>query len=383
MPALRRLATASGARLESSEAASQPWWTQASALAGGVTDSALPPAYYRLGEAVLEIASDSPALIGALADHYGECAVPASQGGSIPCVRCSVRVCDDNRLALVRFTEPASIDAFALALALLKHPAADPLYTDQAPTADGWHLIAQSGTGVPVIATRGSQALVDRARTPVRFLADLVITPVLAAQRALLFAHAASIGMGGAGVLLFGPSGSGKTTTALTLASRGHAYFGDDIAAIRTASTELLAFWRTAHIRPGPHARALVHHVETGHWDPPYADGMPRLRLRVAELFPQAPAAAVPLRLALFIRRFAMAPKVEPFAAAPQIFGSPSRLDLNGTLLVAWGTTPQRRLLQFMLFARMLARVRCAWLDVGDPESTADLIETAMEESWD
>ena len=104
---------------------------------------------------------------------------------------------------------------------------------------------------------------------------------------------------------------------------------------------------------------------------------MPRLRLRVAQVLPAADPTPLPLRRALFLRRFADAPALAPFAPTPEAL---SPLALNNALWLAWGTTPQRRLLQFMLFVRLLAKVRCAWLDVGSPEATADLIEQTMEE---
>lgn len=381
MSALRS-AIAPGPPLWLSENRGEPWWRRATAIAAAIGNPTTPPASYRLGDAVLEIASDSAAVNGEMDDHYGECAVPSSEVDALPRVRCSVRSCEDGRLVLVRFGEP-TFDAFAGALALLKHPASAPLYTEHASTVDGWRLIVQTGTGAPVTATRGAEALVDCAQSPVRFLIKLIVNPVLAVQRGLLFVHAASVGIRGAGVLLIGPGGSGKTTTALTLASRGHAYFGDDVAAIRTGTTELQAFWRTAHMRPGPHARALARHVEAGQWDPPYADGLPRLRLRVGEHFPEAAAPSVPLRLAVFLRGFDAAPKAGPFKPTREALSASSRYALNNTLWVAWGTTAHRRLLQFMLFQRMLARVRCAWLDVGDPDATADLIETMTEDSWD
>jgi HPr Serine kinase C-terminal domain len=355
------------------------WWSRATALAADIGNSTVPSVHYRLGDAVLEIASDCAVLNGELSDHYGECVIPRSQADRLPRVRCMVHACDDDRLALIRYCEPTA-DALAIALGLLKHPASAPAYVEHPTSVDGWRLIVHATTGIPVIAARGAEALVDVQQSPIRFLARLVVDLVLAVQRELLFLHAASLGIAGGGVLLIGPSGSGKTTTALTLASRGHAYFGDDVAAIRTATMELQPFWRTAHIRPGPHGSALARHVATGQWDPPYADGLPRLRLRVGELFANAPAPSVPVRLALFLRSLAEAPRAELFVPTRETLSGSSRYALNNTVWVAWGTTPHRRLMQFMLFERMLARMRCAWLDVGKPDATADLIETMMED---
>jgi hypothetical protein len=105
--------------------------------------------------------------------------------------------------------------------------------------------------------------------------------------------------------------------------------------------------------------------------------------MRVAEVFPRAAARPLPLRLALFLRRFAPVPAAEPFAPTPDALGSSWPLALNNALLLSWGTLPQRRLLQFILFLRMLGRIRCAWLDVGPPEATADLVETIVEKTWD
>jgi hypothetical protein len=120
-----------------------------------------------------------------------------------------------------------------------------------------------------------------------------------------------------------------------------------------------------------------------GRWDPPHADGQARLCLRVTDLFPACAAARVPLRRVLFLRCFTAVPAIEPFTATVDALGSLSPLGLNKALWLAWGITPQRRLLQFMLFMRLLARLRCGWLDVGEIESTADLIEQTMEDSCD
>src|SRR5918912_1197124 len=93
----------------------------------------------------------------------------------------------------------------------------------------------------------------------------------------------------------------------------------------------------TAHLRPGPHPRALAPHVEAGRWDPPHADGQPRLCLRVNALFPDSAPARVPLVRVLFLRRFANEAAVEPFTATVESLGSLSPLGLNKALWLAWG----------------------------------------------
>ncbi|HEU5296835.1 MAG TPA: hypothetical protein VFU71_18785 [Burkholderiaceae bacterium] len=350
-------------------------------------ESAPPPqwrAVLRLGDAALDVASDCDALIGELADHYGEGAIEADdpQASTLPRVRCIVRSVEEGRLALVRFQSPQLAPAFDIALGLLKHPVANPEYVEGVPQPAGWRPIVHVDSARVAAAARGQDLLVDVPLIGARVLGRLLVDSVLALQRTLLFAHAAAVGIGHTGVLLIGPSGAGKTTTALSLASRGHRYFGDDVAAIRMQSGELVHFWRVAHVRPGPHARSLESHFASGQWDAPYADGLPRIRLRVADAFPAAVASPLPLGCVLFLRSFARQPHVERFAPTASDFAAGSRFALNTTLWLAWATTPALRLLQFMSFLRLLERVPCAWLDVADPEATADLIEHRLEDSW-
>jgi hypothetical protein len=360
--------------------AGTPWWLNASAIAFALSlaRDAASQTYYRLGDAHLAVTAPAT-LLAELTERYGDCAVPAAAQPDAPTLRCTVRTRGDG-LALFNFVEPA-VDAIGTALALLEHPVGRPLYREVPSPTPGWRVVASALTGLPLVAARGGMLLVDSPAAPDGFLSDLLLSPVLAMQRELLFVHAASLEIAGRGVLLIGPSGAGKTTTALTLAARGHGYLGDDMAVLHAASGVLLPMRSTANLRPGPHPQALTDQLHGVTWSPPHADGQPRLRLRVTEVFPDNAAARVPLMQVLFLRRFAPTAAIEPFEATPRALGSLAPLGLNRALWLAWGITPQRRLAQFMVFMRLLARLRCAWLDVGPIEATADLIERTLEES--
>jgi len=360
--------------------AGTPWWLNASAIAFALSlaRDAASQTYYRLGDARLAVTAPAT-LLAELTERYGDCAVPAAAQPDAPTLRCTVRTRGDG-LALFNFVEPA-VDAIGTALALLEHPVGRPLYREVPSPTPGWRVVASALTGLPLVAARAGMLLVDSPAAPDGFLSDLLLSPVLAMQRELLFVHAASLEIAGRGVLLIGPSGSGKTTTALTLAARGHGYLGDDMAVLHAASGVLLPMRSTANLRPGPHPQALTDQLHGVTWSPPHADGQPRLRLRVTEVFPDNAAARVPLMQVLFLRRFAPTAAIEPFEATPRALGSLAPLGLNRALWLAWGITPQRRLAQFMVFMRLLARLRCAWLDVGPIEATADLIERTLEES--
>lgn len=365
--------------------ASLPWWGMASPLAAAVASGAdLRSACYRFGDGFLSLDTDYLPLFAALERRYAECAVPAEGPAGSACVRCTVFALNDLKLALMSFEAPGGFDALGGALSLLQHPVDKPLYSERRPAVDGWRVVARSGEdGQPVLAARGAQSLLDLTRSPPGFLADFVVQPVLALQKELLFVHAASVGIRGAGVLLLGATGSGKTTTSLTLAARGHAFLGDDVAAIRLGTGEVLPFRRAASLRPGPHADALTGFISEHLRELPlHTDGKPRLQVPVRDLFPASAGEPVRLRKVLILRRYAPRPRLEPFAPSMETLTSLEPLSLNKLLWVAWGMSPTRRLLQFILFVRMLEKLQCAFLDPGAPEETADLVEQSMEDVW-
>src|SRR6185436_16032492 len=104
--------------------------------------------------------------------------------------------------------------------------------------------------------------------------------------------HAASVVVAGRGLLVVGPKASGKTTTALTLASRGHAFLGDEIAAV-CEDRKMLPFRRAASIRTGMRGARVAQRLGDGAFPAEtFPDGSARVLANVAELFPSAAAAA-------------------------------------------------------------------------------------------
>jgi hypothetical protein len=63
--------------------------------------------------------------------------------------------------------------------------------------------------------------------------------------------HAATVELGGHGVLLAGSKGSGKSTLALSLVNEGARYFGDEIAFVRYEDATLDAFPKAVTLKEG------------------------------------------------------------------------------------------------------------------------------------
>ena len=130
------------------------------------------------------------------------------------------------------------------------------------PAAAGWRTIASRQTpGEPQVALCDRHALVDRRQVWQPFIANYAINRVLRLQREMLFFHAASIGIEGRGAMIVGPKASGKTTTAMALAARGHAFLGDEMAAVHRTTKVMLPFRRAVSVRRGPRARRVDEHL--------------------------------------------------------------------------------------------------------------------------
>ncbi|MEA2640097.1 MAG: HPr Serine kinase C-terminal domain [Chloroflexota bacterium] len=339
------------------------------------------PVCFQLGEGLLQISTADHALLHAFRQLYADCEIPSAAVPTRLGVRCEVRRGVNLPLILLTFTEGGPTDLATAALPLLDPPTDARYHVVSEGPMPGWRSIASPADGArPVLVARGHHLLIDPELMPADVIVACLVSVTLAAQPQVAVIHSASLRLGDAGVLLIGPSGAGKTTTALSLAARGHTLLGDELAAIRLATAELVPFPRAAHRRAGPRTPELaaafnglggraVAAAEAG-WS-----GL----IRVRALCPGS-CPTVKLRAAFFLSEFADRPSISPFRLTMRDDEIFSYLAGNTVAYASWGLVPARRVLRLLALKEVLARVPSWQLKVGPPAETAKLIESAMEE---
>jgi hypothetical protein len=297
---------------------------------------------------------------------YAEGYVDPERGRNGPVrVKCTVRSLDEPNVAVVAFQDPEDLDAVEFSRKLFP----DRNYVPGPPGAPGWQTLSLGDSPLdPLIAMKGEFAIVDRRQAWQPFIANLAVNRVLRLQRNVLFFHAASVQIADSGIMLVGSKGSGKTTTSLTLASRGHGFLGDEIAAICADTRELLPFRRAASIRAGIRTSRVTQRLAVGAFPAEtFPDGSARVLANVADLFPDAIASPTKLTSVFFLRQFSSRPNVEPFS-----FGLENFHLITPLACSMWGVPTGLRVLQI---SRMLSEVSCYHLDPGSPDETAELLE--------
>jgi hypothetical protein len=365
----------------------QDWWLRAPELCQAIQRR--PPdatwiASYRLGDAILAIDTDDRAIAESVRELFGECAVSGEQS-ALPRVRCTLRTHPDGEFVYVHLAASEPLDGLELFSSLLEPRPLQRCFVRPSPLA-GWHLVGWKDSPRPIAAIQQVTALVraPELRTAdffrdfaLDFFRDAAAAAALRIQSGVLFLHAASVCVGGAGVLFTGRAGAGKTTLALTLGSRGHGLLGDDLAALRQESLELLPVRRTLHIRRGPRAARVEKALRERSIEVEAKPATtPRAVVQARNLFSVDPVAPSVLRAAFFLRAFRKRPGLERFVPSLTQMGPLRHLPIR----MQWGITPARRVLRFAQAARCFARVPCYHLDVGLPEETADLIEKTVED---
>lgn len=359
------------------------WWLQPWEVISGISrrpSAAVRTACYRFGDSFLEIDSTYSPVFDALRLWYGECAISDPLPAGTSRIRCSVRSLDDPPLILVSFRglddprhEAAAPGVFQH-LSRAKYPVVDG-------SVSGWRLTYSSERAArPFLATRGFDSLLDLREEPggppPGFLLSHIVSAVIGLQRDVLFVHAASVGIHGTGVLLMGHGGAGKTTLSLALATRGHAFLGDNQACVRIRSRELLPFPRSASIKPGPRARAVD---ELLNQHPHETTVLPDGRTVILMRIPPPEVGALPLGGFFYLRRIGDRPILERFK--PAMTDGTFLARVGSDPMAVFGVSPSRRLMGVMVLMEMLSEVPCHFLDAGAPEETAALIERTMEAS--
>lgn len=342
-----------------------PWWHDAPAIVARIETgrSFPPPAWYRIGEGWLGVASDHAPFANRFRALFGECAGGSPEPGTLA-VRCGVRSLQRPAIALVTFDDPEPLDQVRFAQRVFADRDDAPVLTEQ----PGW-----SRFGDAILAAADRLLLVRRGAPWQGFVGSLAVNRVLRLQRDVLFFHAAAAAIGGRGVLIVGPKGSGKTTLSLALAARGHGFFGDEMTGIHMPGRDVVPVRRAASVRPGPGARAVTRALAARRFATDrFPDGTTRRRVGVGSLFPAAAAQPATLAQIVFLRGFAPLPRAEPFVAARS---HDVRL-LTPLACTLWDHAPGRRAMQLL---SLLAGTRCAFLDVGEPDATARAIEQLVE----
>lgn len=298
-------------------------------------------------------------------------------------MRCSATLLEGTPLLSLTFDVVPSRHPVEIATGMYRFCRNQP-YVEFPSPISGWRTVIDTSAGERLlVASDGRNALINLDLAPPEFVLDCIVGIVLAAQPGILFLHAASVGIAGSGALLLAPSFGGKSTTSLSLASRGHAFLGDDVAAVRLATREVLPFPKSAGLREGPLAGLLRERLQTcRHVNAPARNGDVRTVVRVSDLFPQSASGPLPLRFAFLLDGITGTAKISSFQPGRgelQRLRSMIVLDAESR----WGVSPGRDLMQLLTVMNLLSELRCYLLEVGPIEKTADLIERTMQHRLD
>jgi hypothetical protein len=329
--------------------------------------------WYRLGDGYLGIRSEHTGFRTRFADLFAGCMEVPPPGTSAPLVTCEVTTPASGGVSLIRFDDPQPLDVVDFAVRLF----ADRGCRESSTGSPRGRAFGFTSTGSEmVIAGPDGSLIADNSQPWEWLIGNIAVHRLLRLQSRVAALHAGSIAIGKRGVLLVGPKGSGKTTLSMTLAARGCGFLGDEMAALRLDSFELIPVRRSVSVRPGPRSPRVDAALQAAMLAPePFPDGAVRLRAKIDELFPENVAAPVRLASIVFLRGVCRRPLLERVTVAREHLGLLT--PLPSTL---WNMPRAERAIRLL---GILPKARCFWLDAGEPEETADRVEEAMRGSWD
>ncbi len=345
-----------------------PWWQEPAGLLARFSELrkySAPCDWYRVVDGFLGVDSADLTVRQRFRTLYAELAsVGPSPLEASQQLQCRIQIVEDLPAHLVTFTTTAELSIIDFILALFPGRG----YVEMKGASPGWRSLGLDGRTRPVLTVRGSQVLVDAHEPWQVLIANCAVNWVMQMQRGLLFFHAAAVAIAGQGVLLAGEKGSGKSTLSMALASHGHDFFGDEIAAVRTEVFELAPFRRAVSVRKGPQAPEVEKKLQGKNcFTETFPDGSVRIRAAASDLFPESGARPQRVRQVFFLRGFDQSPRAEAFHPRP------ADLRLLAPLACTfWGSSGAARLAQV---AKLLSSVKCHFLFAGQPEDTAILVE--------
>ncbi len=345
--------------------------------ATGQTPQATRSACYRIGDALVEIVSDHLQLLAEFETFYGDCAEASTAQASCHLRVTAVQVRGSQLLALT-FSGTGFKDLLDIALGPYRFLRGQPFVVATGP-GPGWRLLLNANAPDRfLVASDTRTALVNLAEIPGEFVSDCIVSVAQHVQSDVLFMHAASVGVDGAGALLLGASHAGKSTNALALALRGNTFLGDDVAAVRLATREILPVPKSAGLREGPLMRQLEARLQgVRHVRLPGRDGVPRDVVRVGDLFPASKSGPLPLRFAFVLGGLTGIARITAFNP-----GYADLMRLRGMVVIdtnpVWGQSAGRDLMELLKVLDVLRDLRCYLVDLGTVEETARQIEETM-----
>jgi hypothetical protein len=321
--------------------------------------------WYRIVDSLVGIESQDLRFQSRFRQLYGEflCSPPRIVD-RVEQIHCRVQVSDGASTELVTITTPEKVEMVDFILDLYR----DRGYVEMHDGPADWRSVGLARSGQPLLISKGAQLLVDTAQPWQPLIATCVMNLAMRVQSELLFFHAATVGIGGAGVLMTGDKGAGKSTLSMALGAQGHEFFGDEVAAVRWQTLELAPFRRAVSVRPGPQAPRVEKILgQTAYFSEKFPDGTIRRRAEASKLFPRKVADSLPLRWVFFLRSFEDRPRAEAFV--PRANDLRLLAPLPCTFL---GASPA---VTMMRVAKILSQVNCYFLHPGLPEETARLVE--------
>lgn len=227
---------------------------------------------------------------------------------------------------------------------------------------------AWCGDAEPLFSFEGSRCSFWKRPGWRTAVALLILHRIYRLRRDAIFFHAATVDLAGRGLMIIGPKGMGKSTTALALATRGHALLGDETACYVPATGELEPFRRPVGIKPGPRGRAVDEALLRLRGERP--TGI--VRVEADLLFAPPAVRRVKLYAIIFL---------QPFLATPSVVESQAcRADLALLQPVSSSMVNATHARRAFELAKMLSASRVFRLAPGDPDATAALIERTLGE---